>query len=1247
MISHLQKALMSFFVSAFLMIAFTISSQAQQLNTTWERTARTGAAEAAPSWFSAGYVRGIAQGTVNGNVRVYAADRTNSTIRVLDAETGADVTLTTAFDLSQVAGGTYPMNDIEISDDGVIFLGNLTVDAEASPFRLYWWTSEGGSFADSLTLSVPGRLGDKFTVIGSVTDNTVEIWMPAAGSDPGIVYVATTTDQGASWDIETITLSGTVSNIASNADAAPIALGRESDFYVGGNGMSPARFDKDGVYIENSLISGSSRNGMQAFSANGTDHLAVYSYRPDGVNTGNKTGQVYVYDISDAANPTIVGESPLMGDDADTYSSIHGEAEVSVNEDGTYNVYSLEGVNGLALFTNAEPPYYDDPSNLFFSEYIEGSSNNKALEITNNTDSTVYLSNYQIAQSNNGDDWEYYFSFAEGASIAAGETYVLITDQVESTLFAAEDADEVLGYPSPIHFNGNDARAIIHIDAETGDTTFTDIFGDPNSSSDWDVAGVYEASTGYTLQRKPTVTEGNTTVLGSFGTNYDDSEWIVKSENVFNNLGLATEAMGALSGDYFIPQRSTDAEGFISLHQAFHYVNTEGLTANSNLMITADLDESFDSLTIDRDDLTESTALTIKPAAGVSPTVEVQGGPGGDGIWIKGTDYVTIDGSNEPGGSTRDLTLTSSDTTFSAMIYANESMNTTIANTNITYTGGDGASAIVADGGAASTENLTVHNNVIGSVNGDFDNGVGSWGTSSFPAMNTTVSGNEIYASYRGITTWYSNGNEFIGNKIIVSSPAENKSRYAGIYLAINLGTTNIIGNEISGLSVNRTAAAGAGYSAGVLFNASIGTVNVINNTISAENFNNAGDASGNNVFGIAFDNAAGNSTNAIYHNTVLISSSDETGIHAAFGSQGQTSTGQIWDLKNNIFSVEQDADNAHAIYWPIASADNLEADYNNYYVSGSSANLGYFNASATVALSNWQTASGNDMNTTNVSVEFTSDTDLRLAGASVGDEDLAGIPLATVTDDIDGNERSATAPYKGAFEADVALSAPEAPQIGAFALTSPADDFDLALTGDSTTVFEFSWAAPTANMEVQYTFHLDSVNGDFSSPLFSVPSDSNGFKTTSTPTYADIDSVMAELGVATGGSIDLKWTVTATAEDSTRFADAAHTISISRLLGVSNEEVSETPKEFSLSQNYPNPFNPTSNIQFTLPQTAEVRLEVFNITGQLVSTLVSGKMSAGEHTVQFNAGNLASGVYIYRIRAGNFVQTKKMTLIK
>jgi hypothetical protein len=93
--------------------------------------------------------------------------------------------------------------------------------------------------------------------------------------------------------------------------------------------------------------------------------------------------------------------------------------------------------------------------------------------------------------------------------------------------------------------------------------------------------------------------------------------------------------------------------------------------------------------------------------------------------------------------------------------------------------------------------------------------------------------------------------------------------------------------------------------------------------------------------------------------------------------------------------------------------------------------------------------------------------------------------------------------------------------------------------------------------------------------------------------------------------------------------------------------EVSYVPKEFALYQNYPNPFNPTTKIKYTLPVESNVTIEVFDILGNRVKTLIQEKQEAGTNEVEFNAGNLVSGVYFYQIQAGTFTQTKKMILMK
>ncbi len=88
-------------------------------------------------------------------------------------------------------------------------------------------------------------------------------------------------------------------------------------------------------------------------------------------------------------------------------------------------------------------------------------------------------------------------------------------------------------------------------------------------------------------------------------------------------------------------------------------------------------------------------------------------------------------------------------------------------------------------------------------------------------------------------------------------------------------------------------------------------------------------------------------------------------------------------------------------------------------------------------------------------------------------------------------------------------------------------------------------------------------------------------------------------------------------------------------------------PGEFQLIQNYPNPFNPTTTIGYALPTAGVVTLKIFNILGQEVQTLVDEKQAAGQYSVIFDAKNLASGIYFYRLNAGNFVQTRKAILMR
>ncbi len=188
-------------------------------------------------------------------------------------------------------------------------------------------------------------------------------------------------------------------------------------------------------------------------------------------------------------------------------------------------------------------------SSLIFSEYLEGSSNNKALEVYNPTGQDINLDDYIIAGSVNGQgmdgDESYYYHFPKGTVLKAGDVFVMANSQASDDILKV--ANDTVAYEKGkffvCGFNGDDARVLIKVvnnNGHGGDWMWIDAIGNPweDPGSGWDVAGVSSATKDHTLLRKYSVKLGNAGDWGkSAGSNAKDSEWIVKEKNYSGNLG--------------------------------------------------------------------------------------------------------------------------------------------------------------------------------------------------------------------------------------------------------------------------------------------------------------------------------------------------------------------------------------------------------------------------------------------------------------------------------------------------------------------------------------------------------------------------------------------------------------------------------------------------------------------------------------------------------------------------------------
>jgi hypothetical protein len=221
----------------------------------------------------------------------------------------------------------------------------------------------------------------------------------------------------------------------------------------------------------------------------------------------------------------------------------------------------------------------------------------------------------------------------------------------------------------------------------------------------------------------------------------------------------------------------------------------------------------------------------------------------------------------------------------------------------------------------------------------------------------------------------------------------------------------------------------------------------------------------------------------------------------------------------------------------------------------------------------------------------------------------LAATPLASVTRDILNEIRSPFTPAIGAYEYD------------SIALPVELSSFSSSVNGRD--VF-LNWSTATELNNSGFDIERSVSPGQWSKIGNVV-----GNGTTSSP----VDYTYTDKNLATG-------------KYSYRLKQVDYNGNF-EYFNLNGEVFVGIPGRFNLSQNYPNPFNPTTSINFDIPVDSKVTISLFDLSGREVAKLVNDFRTAGYYSVSFNASNLSSGTYFYRIDAGSFTDTKKMLLIK
>ncbi len=312
-------------------------TQPFRYTTIWEKSQATGTL---PSYIGTGHTeRGTAYGVVGGQEYLFLVSRLGTTrVLVINPATGDSIGV---LDLTGVSGGTFLLNDVEVSADGKIFACNLTTGSNTTSFKVYRWnnlTSAPVTVID-FTTTTAYRLGDKITVVGSTADNSVTIWAAAASQNK--IFRFSTTDNGNTFTPTEITLSdgaqGTVPTVA------PKGVGAVG-FYLNSAGRNVKEYDPNGTLLATlpGSVVATGSTAMDYIEYGAKKYLAVFNY-----GTGNEN--IRLVDVANGLeNGKLIFTTASLGSNSNTNGT--GDVDFKNNGDGTFDLFVLGTNNGIARY---------------------------------------------------------------------------------------------------------------------------------------------------------------------------------------------------------------------------------------------------------------------------------------------------------------------------------------------------------------------------------------------------------------------------------------------------------------------------------------------------------------------------------------------------------------------------------------------------------------------------------------------------------------------------------------------------------------------------------------------------------------------------------------------------------------------------------------------------------------------------------------------------------------------------------